>query len=171
MGKKSTELFKIASKVRSNAGRHPAFRNYESVNVSSKVPKGKEEEAKALIKSTLHQKYNLEPKPLFLDKTKEEWQLYVDGLIEAFSFEQFEIANDIEYEFKVEIRRGNLIIWHSFVSDFVESKDENGSIGCDPIYTEDSLTFLKGENLIKITKFIYDKVEDLSIMENPNNKL
>jgi hypothetical protein len=47
MEKKSIKLFKIASEVRNKAGRYPAFKNYESVNVSSKVPKGKEEEAKS----------------------------------------------------------------------------------------------------------------------------
>jgi hypothetical protein len=109
MEKKSIKLFKIASEVRNKAGRYPAFKNYESVNVSSKVPKGKEEEAKALIKATLHQKYNLEPKELFLDKTEKEWQMYVDGLVEAFSHEQFEIANDIEFEFKAKYRKGQII--------------------------------------------------------------
>ena len=170
MEKKSIKLFKIASEVRNKAGRYPAFKNYESVNVSSKVPKGKEEEAKALIKSTLHQKYNLEPKELFLDKTEKEWQMYVDGLVEAFSHEQFEIANDIEFEFKASIEKGKLYVYHSFLSEYkwVESRDEHEKSGDEPIYENDCLTFLKGEKLDKITSFIYDKMEDLSIMENPN---
>ena len=170
MEKKSIKLFKIASEVRNKAGRYPAFKNYESVNVSSKVPKGKEDEAKALIKSTLHQKYNLEPKELFLDKTEKEWQMYVDGLVEAFSHEQFEIANDIEFEFKASIEKGKLYVYHSFLSEYkwVESRDEHEKSGDEPIYENDCLTFLKGEKLDKITRFIYDKVENLSVMENPN---
>jgi len=170
MEKKSIKLFKIASEVRNKAGRYPAFKNYESVNVSSKVPKGKEDEAKALIKSTLHQKYNLEPKELFLDKTEKEWQMYIDGMVEAFSHEQFEIVNDIEFEFKASIEKGKLYVYHSFLSGFkwVESRDEHEKSGDEPIYENDCLTFLKGEKLDKITRFIYDKVENLSVMENPN---
>jgi hypothetical protein len=170
MEKKSIKLFKIASEVMNKAGRPPAFKNYESVNVSSKVPKGKEEEAKALIKATFHQKYNLEPKELFLDKTEKEWQMYVDGLVEAFSHEQFEIANDIEFEFKASIEKGKLYVYHSFLSEYkwVESRDEHEKSGDEPIYEYDCLTFLKGEKLDKITSFIYDKVENLSVMENPN---
>ena len=170
MEKKSIKLFKIASEVRNKAGRYPAFKNYESVNVSSKVPKGKEEEAKALIKATLHQKYNLEPKELFLDKTEKEWQMYVDGLVEAFSHEQFPIQNDIEFEFKVEIKKGKLYVYHSFVSGFkwFQAQMEHEQSGDEAIHTYDCLTFLKGEKLDKITSFIYDKVENLSVMENPN---
>jgi len=170
MEKKSIKLFKIASEVRNKAGRYPAFKNYESVNVSSKVPKGKEDEAKALIKSTLHQKYNLEPKELFLDKTEKEWQMYIDGMVEAFSHEQFEIVNDIEFEFKASIEKGKLYVYHSFLSEYkwVESRDEHEKSGDEPIYENDCLTFLKGEKLDKITRFIYDKVENLSVMENPN---
>jgi hypothetical protein len=170
MEKKSIKLFKIASEVRNKAGRHPAFKNYESVNVSSKVPKGKEEEAKALIKSTLHQKYNLEPKELFLDKTEKEWQMYIDGMVEAFSHEQFEIANDIEFEFKASIEKGKLYVCHSFVSGFkwFQAQMEHEQSGDEAIHTYDCLTFLKGEKLYKITSFISDKVENLSVMENPN---
>jgi hypothetical protein len=170
MEKKSIKLFKIASEVRNKAGRYPAFKNYESVNVSSKVPKGKEEEAKALIKATLHQKYNLEPKELFLDKTEKEWQMYVDGLVEAFSHEQFEIANDIEFEFKASIEKGKLYVYHSFVSGFkwFQAQMEHEQSGDEAIHTYDCLTFLKGEKLYKITSFISDKVENLSVMENPN---
>jgi hypothetical protein len=170
MEKKSIKLFKIASEVRGKAGRYPAFKNYESVNVSSKVPKGKEEEAKALIKATLHQKYNLEPKELFLDKTEKEWQMYVDGLVEAFSHEQFEIANDIEFEFKASIEKGKLYVYHSFVSGFkwFQAQMEHEQSGDEAIHTYDCLTFLKGEKLYKITSFISDKVENLSVMENPN---
>lgn len=170
MEKKSIKLFKMASEVRNKAGRYPAFKNYESVNVSSKVPKGKEEEAKALIKATLHQKYNLEPKELFLDKTEKEWQMYVDGLVEAFSHEQFPIQNDIEFEFKVEIEKGKLYVYHSFVSGFkwFQAQMEHEQSGDEAIHTYDCLTFLKGEKLYKITSFISDKVENLSVMENPN---
>lgn len=170
MEKKSIKLFKIASEVRNKAGRYPAFKNYESVNVSSKVPKGKEEEAKALIKSTLHQKYNLEPKELFLDKTEKEWQMYIDGMVEAFSHEQFEIANDIEFEFKASIEKGKLYVYHSFVSGFkwFQAQMEHEQSGDEAIHTYDCLTFLKGEKLYKITSFISDKVENLSVMENPN---
>jgi len=170
MEKKSIKLFKIASEVRNKSGRYPAFKNYESVNVSSKVPKGKEEEAKALIKATLHQKYNLEPKELFLDKTEKEWQMYVDGLVEAFSHEQFEIANDIEFEFKASIEKGKLYVYHSFVSGFkwFQAQMEHEQSGDEAIHTYDCLTFLKGEKLYKITSFISDKVENLSVMENPN---
>ena len=170
MEKKSIKLFKIASEVRNKPGRYPAFKNYESVNVSSKVPKGKEEEAKALIKATLHQKYNLEPKELFLDKTEKEWQMYVDGLVEAFSHEQFEIANDIEFEFKASIENGKLYVYHSFVSGFkwFQAQMEHEQSGDEAIHTYDCLTFLKGEKLYKITSFISDKVENLSVMENPN---
>ncbi len=170
MEKKSIKLFKIASEVRNKAGRYPAFKNYESVNVSSKVPKGKEEEAKALIKATLHQKYNLEPKELFLDKTEKEWQMYIDGMVEAFSHEQFEIANDIEFEFKASIEKGKLYVYHSFVSGFkwFQAQMEHEQSGDEAIHTYDCLTFLKGEKLYKITSFISDKVENLSVMENPN---
>ena len=170
MEKKSIKLFKIASEVRNKPGRYPAFKNYESVNVSSKVPKGKEEEAKALIKSTLHQKYNLEPKELFLDKTEKEWQMYIDGMVEAFSHEQLEIANDIEFEFKASIEKGKLYVYHSFVSGFkwFQAQMEHEQSGDEPIYENDCLTFLKGEKLDKITSFISDKVENLSVMENPN---
>lgn len=170
MGKKSIELFKIASKVRSNAGRHPAFINYESVNVSSKVPKGKEEEAKALIKATLHQKYNLEPNELFLDKTEKEWHLYIDGIVEAFKYEQFEIDDDIEFEFNVKIDKGKLHICNSYVIgyNYIDAETEFDRSGYEPIYTYDYLTFLKGEKLDKITKFIYEKIENLSLMDNPN---
>jgi hypothetical protein len=157
MEKKSIKLFKIASEVRNKAGRYPAFKNYESVNVSSKVPKGKEEEAKALIKATLHQKYNLEPKELFLDKTEKEWQMYVDGLVEAFSHEQFEIANDIEFEFKASIEKGKLYVYHSFVSGFkwFQAQMEHEQSGDEAIHTYDCLTFLKGEKLYKNNEFYF----------------
>jgi len=96
--------------------------------------------------------------------------MYVDGLVEAFSHEQFEIANDIEFEFKASIEKGKLYVYHSFVSGFkwFQAQMEHEQSGDEAIHTYDCLTFLKGEKLYKITSFISDKVENLSVMENPN---
>jgi hypothetical protein len=121
------------------------------------VPKGKEEEAKALYKSNFAPKVQFRAKKnYFWIKPKKNGQMYVDGLVEAFSHEQFEIANDIEFEFKASIEKGKLYVYHSFVSGFkwFQAQMEHEQSGDEAIHTYDCLTFLKGEKLDKITSFI-----------------